>query len=309
MPDPTSPDQPMIPNATQPLIPASGQTATTVSGQTAIPNDNNKASKLLFLAIFLFIVIVVLAIVVFYLLSRQKSTAVQCEYNGVKYNAGQGFSATDGCNSCSCGEDGQIACTLIACLNGTPGTEPSEEPAASESANKVPLTKTWTNSLAYPNNHVLNTDNWQSFSLIEEVDELTQFSIKYPESWISFQNTSQTFDFNDKKIAEIVGVVYLNPSQTCFDTLPKIDYQTDFEGSNIDFVSEEDVSGIGNLSGVRRIENVPGDNSPTMTVLSYCLYVQINPVPLAFLMNFYEKVPGEGDRQLFEAVLESFKLL
>ena len=38
-----------------------------------------------------------------------------CTYNGRGYSLGDQFTAVDGCNSCSCGASGQIACTLIAC--------------------------------------------------------------------------------------------------------------------------------------------------------------------------------------------------
>ena len=36
-------------------------------------------------------------------------------YGGQSYRPGDSFPATDGCNTCSCNPDGQIACTLIAC--------------------------------------------------------------------------------------------------------------------------------------------------------------------------------------------------
>jgi hypothetical protein len=40
-----------------------------------------------------------------------------CEWMGRTYQDGERFPAGDNCNSCSC-EDGQVACTLIACLDG-----------------------------------------------------------------------------------------------------------------------------------------------------------------------------------------------
>ena len=36
-----------------------------------------------------------------------------CEYGGEKYEAGDSFDATDGCNSCTCMDDGTVACTSI----------------------------------------------------------------------------------------------------------------------------------------------------------------------------------------------------
>jgi hypothetical protein len=39
----------------------------------------------------------------------------QCEYDGERYRVGETFPATDGCNTCRCGERGDVECTLIAC--------------------------------------------------------------------------------------------------------------------------------------------------------------------------------------------------
>ena len=38
-----------------------------------------------------------------------------CEYNGQVYKAGENFQAEDGCNTCTCGDDRQVSCTLIYC--------------------------------------------------------------------------------------------------------------------------------------------------------------------------------------------------
>jgi hypothetical protein len=40
---------------------------------------------------------------------------IACAYNGDRYEIGQSFTADDGCNTCSCGQNGQIACTEMAC--------------------------------------------------------------------------------------------------------------------------------------------------------------------------------------------------
>ncbi len=39
-----------------------------------------------------------------------------CSYGGKTYNPGDAFASTDGCNSCSCSANGQVACTLKACV-------------------------------------------------------------------------------------------------------------------------------------------------------------------------------------------------
>ena len=43
------------------------------------------------------------------------SQETACAYDGVRYEVGDSFPATDGCNTCSCQSDGSIACTEIAC--------------------------------------------------------------------------------------------------------------------------------------------------------------------------------------------------
>lgn len=43
-----------------------------------------------------------------------------CDYGGQHYETGAMFSSTDGCNTCSCGADGLVACTLLACVDGGP---------------------------------------------------------------------------------------------------------------------------------------------------------------------------------------------
>ncbi|WP_437282984.1 hypothetical protein WME90_21145 [Sorangium sp. So ce375] len=40
-----------------------------------------------------------------------------CEYDGVEYSPGDAFPSKDGCNSCSCTEDGDVACTDMACIS------------------------------------------------------------------------------------------------------------------------------------------------------------------------------------------------
>jgi Pacifastin inhibitor (LCMII) len=39
-----------------------------------------------------------------------------CEYNGVTYQAGDSFKSADGCNDCTCVENGLVACTLKLCV-------------------------------------------------------------------------------------------------------------------------------------------------------------------------------------------------
>ena len=52
------------------------------------------------------------------------SSGVTCLYNNVNYAAGSSFKSSDGCNTCSCSSNGQVACTLLYCLasGGSSGT-------------------------------------------------------------------------------------------------------------------------------------------------------------------------------------------
>lgn len=50
-----------------------------------------------------------------FLVMNLDTSVNSCEYNGYEYETGDNFPAEDGCNTCTCGEDGQIACTLLYC--------------------------------------------------------------------------------------------------------------------------------------------------------------------------------------------------
>lgn len=103
-------------------------------------NKSNRSSKKILLIIFWILTAFLFAALgagTYYFLTKDKeckgSTDSQqktCTYNGISYNDGESFDATDGCNTCTC-EDGEVACTLMACENGeeTPGEDnaPSED--------------------------------------------------------------------------------------------------------------------------------------------------------------------------------------
>lgn len=57
-----------------------------------------------------------LLLVLFPLTMGLKECDQTCVYDGQTYLSGDEFPATDGCNTCSCGPDGVVACTEIACL-------------------------------------------------------------------------------------------------------------------------------------------------------------------------------------------------
>jgi len=45
------------------------------------------------------------------------SSNATCSNGGKAYQVGESFPSQDGCNTCYCGSNGLIACTLVACLN------------------------------------------------------------------------------------------------------------------------------------------------------------------------------------------------
>ncbi|MCA9594618.1 MAG: hypothetical protein KC776_14940 [Myxococcales bacterium] len=54
-----------------------------------------------------------------------------CSYGGKSYSAGDSFPSSDGCNTCSCAQDGQVACTLLACVDGCSYDGKSHQPGES----------------------------------------------------------------------------------------------------------------------------------------------------------------------------------
>lgn len=134
------------------------------------PKENHFFKYLFFFSLFVFLV--VLGSIVYTFINSQKTTtsskavptvlspteapATVCEINGQKYNIGQSFSATDGCNTCSCTDKLEIVCTEMACESSnsaspttsskttmsTKSATDSGAPAASVSATKTPTKKT-----------------------------------------------------------------------------------------------------------------------------------------------------------------------
>lgn len=130
--------------------PATGQTAEPTALEQTMPNaqssmpaqdsglktqDNKKSKKKLFLILFIFGVIVLLIVGAAYLLLSDSKdeepepeptpVAQACDYEGITYEDGETFEASDGCNSCIC-EDGVVSCTEIDCKEGIEETAESQ---------------------------------------------------------------------------------------------------------------------------------------------------------------------------------------
>lgn len=48
--------------------------------------------------------------------TEPQKTAVICDYEGERYDTGTDFPANDGCNECNCDDQGEVVCTLQACV-------------------------------------------------------------------------------------------------------------------------------------------------------------------------------------------------
>lgn len=94
------------------------------------PKENNFFKYLFFFSLFVFIIVFIS--IVISIINSQKSrnssnstpiitstptetVTTTCEINGKHYQVNETFTATDGCNSCSCDENLQISCTTMAC--------------------------------------------------------------------------------------------------------------------------------------------------------------------------------------------------
>ena len=65
-------------------------------------------------------------------------TCVSCIYDGKPYQEGEKFPATDGCNTCTCTDGGNVACTEMACF---PICDPAVEQSCKD-ADKVCMAET-----------------------------------------------------------------------------------------------------------------------------------------------------------------------
>lgn len=121
-----------------------------------IGSSSSKNKSVVLILVLLILGLLALLVYLFYqnkqlrqqveLIELENPVTVTCEYNGKTYKLGEGFTATDGCNSCSCGENGAVACTEMACVDN------SEQIGSSE------------------------TDSWNTYVNSE-------YTFKYPNSW------------------------------------------------------------------------------------------------------------------------------
>ncbi|HNY04770.1 MAG TPA: hypothetical protein PKI92_03375, partial [Candidatus Woesebacteria bacterium] len=131
---PPAPEAINLPPVTEAIIPPIVPPELTNESGSIPPSlppkkQNHFFKYLFFFSLIIFIIVLVLVVISF--LNSQKPitdsrelppnnipTSIPtafCELNDQKYSIGQTFSATDGCNTCTCGEDLTISCTEKTC--------------------------------------------------------------------------------------------------------------------------------------------------------------------------------------------------
>jgi len=106
----------------------SGQPPQSTSPVQPMAQPGKKRSKLIYLALIAFTILVLAGggVAAYLVLSDNDSdkgedndneeTTKTCTYGGQTYQEGDAFKSSDGCNSCGCA-DGEVVCTLMACDN------------------------------------------------------------------------------------------------------------------------------------------------------------------------------------------------
>ncbi|MEK9132657.1 MAG: hypothetical protein AAB606_03065 [Patescibacteria group bacterium] len=137
---------------------------------------------------------------------------------------------------------------------------------------------------------VFTTKDWSSFSVVKDK---FSFSIEYPDYWKL--HGSVFYDAGNNKVAELlVGLVVLQPGQTCFDSA-----EVKYEMSEL--LSKTNVS-IGGRQGVLKIEKTNHESGYWYPNI-YCIMGD----KTALVMAFYEDKLNTGDKKLFEKILSTIK--
>ena len=162
---PPAPEAITPPPVTEAIIPPSPQIELPPDASEITPKKENHFFKyLFFISLIIFIIVLVLVVISF--LNSQKPISSSreipknnisptsmpadfCELNDQKYLIGATFTADDGCNTCTCGEDLTVTCTTNTCdlTPTTPATSsPSAKPSTSTLKSQVEDWNTYTKS-------------------------------------------------------------------------------------------------------------------------------------------------------------------
>lgn len=138
-----------------------------------------------------------------------------------------------------------------------------------------------------------DTADWQTY-------ESDTFSLQFPSNWTL--GTSTFKDENQNKIAELSpGIIKLSEIGSCKEQPLPIKPQT---GEPVEALIQENIT-IDGLVGVKTVwyTITAGDTGSSWYPNRYC----IQNDNIAFVMNFYEKELGTGDRDLFEDILATLQ--
>ena len=106
-----------------------------------------------------------------------------CQLNDKNYAVGESFKSADGCNTCSCTADFQIACTEMACITSTPAPSIKATPTKTATVSAIP--QGWKNyqlpdeklSFSYPQNWKLKTESTGSIGTRYSVTSPNNFNL------------------------------------------------------------------------------------------------------------------------------------
>ncbi|MDD3661601.1 MAG: hypothetical protein PHG63_00900 [Candidatus Dojkabacteria bacterium] len=154
-------------------IPTQEPEVTSQTGTSSIEPKSSSKSGVYLLIVFLVILVIGLGGAVAYLLlSKGEDTddtnddnggtvTQKCTYDGVVYDEGESFDATDGCNTCMC-SDGKVSCTEMECVvdEEDDGGDEQVEVVQGETGYDSSLWEVYTNeemgfSLKYPEAEVV----------------------------------------------------------------------------------------------------------------------------------------------------------
>lgn len=150
----------------------------------------------------------------------------------------------------------------------------------------------------YESKKYFTTDNWEGFQVHDA--NTSTFLLQFPSSWTL--GTSVFYDENMQKIAEFSpGVVNIGETGDCSDEPAPTIY-----GEPTEVLESESVT-IGQFDGKKTVwyTITEGDTGSSWYPNRYCLQ---NGSKI-FIMNFYERELGQGDRQLFENILSTLKFI
>ena len=176
---------PILENETPPL-PSTPAPTITDSDIFPIPPQNNLFKIIFIISLIIFVLTAtVLAFVYFKSKNNQKSptssTIIEtaptptisdtCFLNDKTYQTGKTFTATDGCNTCTCVSQNNISCTDKECPSSKSATESAVNSTKTATSSSIPQDwKTYTNStykysINYPNTWAFKTNTNKSISL------------------------------------------------------------------------------------------------------------------------------------------------